>query len=98
MVSPGDVIPPSAVLVFDIHVIDFHNPNDTVAVQVIHRPEVCNETTEVNDLVRYHYNCSLMDGTLLFSSWVAQIRTSSSLLTAIQILDQHKSSSFCFVS
>ncbi|XP_031607770.1 peptidyl-prolyl cis-trans isomerase FKBP10 [Oreochromis aureus] len=64
----GDVIPPSAVLVFDVHVIDFHNPNDTVAIQVIHRPEVCNETTEANDLVRYHYNCSLMDGTLLFSS------------------------------
>uniref|UniRef100_A0A669CRX5 peptidylprolyl isomerase n=1 Tax=Oreochromis niloticus TaxID=8128 RepID=A0A669CRX5_ORENI len=64
----GDVIPPSAVLVFDVHVIDFHNPNDTVAIQVIHRPDVCNETTEANDLVRYHYNCSLMDGTLLFSS------------------------------
>lgn len=64
----GDVIPPSAVLVFDIHVIDFHNPNDTVAIQVTYRPEVCNDTTEANDLVRYHYNCSLMDGTLLFSS------------------------------
>lgn len=65
---PGEVIPPSAVLVFDIHVIDFHNPNDTVDIRTTYRPEPCNETTEVNDLVRYHYNCTLVDGTLLFSS------------------------------
>ncbi|XP_068161077.1 peptidyl-prolyl cis-trans isomerase FKBP10 [Antennarius striatus] len=64
----GDVIPPSTVLVFDIHVIDFHNPSDAVDVRVTHRPEGCNETTEVNDLVRYHYNCTLVDGTPLFSS------------------------------
>lgn len=65
---PGDVIPPSAVLVFDIHVIDFHNPSDKVDVQVLHRPETCNETSEAHDLVRYHYNCTLVDGTLLFTS------------------------------
>lgn len=64
----GDVIPPSAVLVFDIHVIDFHNPNDSVVVRVTHRPEGCNETTAADDLVRYHYNCTLVDGTPLFSS------------------------------
>ncbi|XP_071375619.1 peptidyl-prolyl cis-trans isomerase FKBP10 [Centroberyx affinis] len=64
----GKVIPGSAVLVFDVHVIDFHNPNDVVEVQVTYRPEVCNETTAVNDLIHYHYNCSLLDGTLLFSS------------------------------
>ncbi|KAM6897815.1 peptidyl-prolyl cis-trans isomerase FKBP9 [Xenentodon cancila] len=64
----GNVIPPSAVLVFDIHVIDFHNPNDKVDIQVSYKPEVCNDTTAANDLVRYHYNCTLVDGTLLFSS------------------------------
>ncbi|AWP17751.1 putative peptidyl-prolyl cis-trans isomerase FKBP10-like [Scophthalmus maximus] len=64
----GDVIPPSAVLVFDIHVIDFHNPNDTVGIHTTHKPDVCNDTTAANDLVRYNYNCTLMDGTLLFSS------------------------------
>ncbi|XP_060950789.1 peptidyl-prolyl cis-trans isomerase FKBP10 [Limanda limanda] len=64
----GNVIPPSAVLVFDVHIIDFHNPNDSVSIQVTHKPEVCNDTTAENDLVRYNYNCSLMDGTLLFSS------------------------------
>ncbi|XP_035517241.1 peptidyl-prolyl cis-trans isomerase FKBP10 [Morone saxatilis] len=64
----GDVIPPSAVVVFDIHVIDFHNPNDTVEIKINYRPEDCNETTGENDLVRYHYNCTLVDGTPLFSS------------------------------
>ncbi|XP_077407949.1 peptidyl-prolyl cis-trans isomerase FKBP10-like isoform X1 [Vanacampus margaritifer] len=64
----GDVIPPYAVLVFDIHVIDFHNPSDQVDVKVLHRPEACNHTTEVDDLVHYHYNCTLVDGTRLFSS------------------------------
>lgn len=69
---PGDVIPPSAVLVFDILIIDFHNPDDSVDIQTTYRPKLCNETTEVNDLVRYHYNCTLVDSTLLFSSWVTQ--------------------------
>ncbi|XP_072230295.1 peptidyl-prolyl cis-trans isomerase FKBP10 [Leuresthes tenuis] len=64
----GNVIPPSAVLVFDVHVIDFHNPKDKVDIQITYKPEVCNDTTAVNDLVRYHYNCTLVDGTLLFSS------------------------------
>ncbi|XP_055360662.1 peptidyl-prolyl cis-trans isomerase FKBP10 isoform X2 [Betta splendens] len=64
----GDVIPPSAVLVFDIHVVDFHNPSDAVDVQTTYRPDACNDTTAVNDLVHYHYNCTLVDGTLLFSS------------------------------
>ncbi|XP_077595017.1 peptidyl-prolyl cis-trans isomerase FKBP10-like isoform X2 [Stigmatopora nigra] len=64
----GDVIPPSAVLVFDIHVIDFHNPSDKVDVRVLHKPAECNQTTEVDDLVHYHYNCTLVDGTRLFSS------------------------------
>lgn len=64
----GNVIPPSAVVVFDIQIIDFHNPKDAVDIQVMHKPETCNDTTEVNDLVHYHYNCTLADGTKLFSS------------------------------
>ncbi|KAF5880160.1 peptidyl-prolyl cis-trans isomerase FKBP10-like, partial [Clarias magur] len=64
----GTEIPASAVLVFDIHVIDFHNPKDPVQVDVTFRPEVCNVTSEVNDIIQYHYNCTLMDGTLLFTS------------------------------
>uniref|UniRef100_A0A8C6SKH3 peptidylprolyl isomerase n=1 Tax=Neogobius melanostomus TaxID=47308 RepID=A0A8C6SKH3_9GOBI len=64
----GDVIPPSAVVVFDVNIIDFHNPKDEVEIQVTHKPEICNDTTEANDVVHYHYNCTLVDGTKLFSS------------------------------
>ncbi|XP_062389002.1 peptidyl-prolyl cis-trans isomerase FKBP10 [Sardina pilchardus] len=62
------MIPGSAVLIFNVHVIDFHNPNDTVNIKVTHKPKVCNQTTEVNDLIQYRYNCSLMDDTLLYTS------------------------------
>uniref|UniRef100_A0A8C1VRR3 peptidylprolyl isomerase n=1 Tax=Cyprinus carpio TaxID=7962 RepID=A0A8C1VRR3_CYPCA len=64
----GKDIPGSAVLVFDIHVIDFHGVKDTVQVDITHKSEACNETSEVNDFIQYHYNCSLLDGTLLFTS------------------------------
>lgn len=64
----GDLIPSWAVLVFDIHVIDFHNPKDTVDIRVTLKPPQCNETSEANDLLQYRYNCSLMDGTLLYTS------------------------------
>ncbi|KAG7459713.1 hypothetical protein MATL_G00213550 [Megalops atlanticus] len=64
----GGAIPGSAVLVFDIHVIDLHNPSDQVDIRITHKPEECNLTTAANDLIQYHYNCSLLDGTLLYSS------------------------------
>lgn len=66
--AAGDLIPSSAVLVFDIHVIDFHNPKDPVQIKVIHKPEDCSVTSDADDLIQYRYNCSLMDGTLLYSS------------------------------
>lgn len=55
-------------LVFDIHVIDFHNPKDHVQIKVTDKPQECNATSEADDLIHYRYNCSLMDGTLLYSS------------------------------
>ncbi|XP_016832224.1 peptidyl-prolyl cis-trans isomerase FKBP10 isoform X2 [Cricetulus griseus] len=65
----GDKIPGSAVLIFDVHVIDFHNPSDPVEIKTLFRPpENCNETSKIGDFIRYHYNCSLLDGTRLFSS------------------------------
>ncbi|KAK6470202.1 peptidyl-prolyl cis-trans isomerase FKBP10-like [Huso huso] len=64
----GESIPGSAVLVFDIHVIDFHNPTDVVEIVSSFKPKECNETTRANDLIKYHYNCSMLDGTHLFSS------------------------------
>lgn len=67
---PGNKIPGSAVLIFDVHIIDFHNPADPVEIETVYRPEDCNVTTRDRDFVRYHYNCSLLDGTKLFSSCV----------------------------
>ncbi|XP_056403943.1 peptidyl-prolyl cis-trans isomerase FKBP10 isoform X2 [Hyla sarda] len=64
----GENIPGSAVLIFDVHVIDFHNPKDTADIEVTYKPEVCNVTSNKGDFIMYHYNCSLMDGTELFSS------------------------------
>ncbi|XP_071307082.1 peptidyl-prolyl cis-trans isomerase FKBP10 isoform X3 [Agelaius tricolor] len=64
----GDKIPGSAVLIFDVHIIDFHNPADPVEIETVFRPEGCNVTSRHRDFVRYHYNCSLLDGTRLFSS------------------------------
>ncbi|KAI5090964.1 peptidyl-prolyl cis-trans isomerase FKBP10 isoform X1, partial [Silurus meridionalis] len=64
----GDLIPGSAVLIFDLHIIDFHNPKDSVDIQITHKPLQCNSTSAANDLVTYHYNCSLLDGTQLYSS------------------------------
>ncbi|XP_068575136.1 peptidyl-prolyl cis-trans isomerase FKBP10 [Cebidichthys violaceus] len=64
----GDLIPASAVLVFDIQVIDFHNPKDLVDIKVTHKPQDCKASSEADDLIQYRYNCSLMDGTLLYSS------------------------------
>uniref|UniRef100_A0A8C6W975 peptidylprolyl isomerase n=1 Tax=Nannospalax galili TaxID=1026970 RepID=A0A8C6W975_NANGA len=65
----GDKIPGSAVLIFDVLVIDFHNPEDPVEIKTLFRPpETCNETSKLGDFIRYHYNCSLLDGTRLFSS------------------------------
>ncbi|XP_048416417.1 peptidyl-prolyl cis-trans isomerase FKBP10-like [Stegostoma tigrinum] len=61
-------IPPSAVLVFDVHIIDFHNPKDKVQIQPYFKPGACNRTSQVNDYVTYHYNASLMDGTQLYTS------------------------------
>lgn len=71
---PGNKIPGSAVLIFDVHIIDFHNPADPVEIETVYRPEGCNITTRDRDFVRYHYNCSLLDGTKLFSSCVLACR------------------------
>ncbi|XP_056336514.1 peptidyl-prolyl cis-trans isomerase FKBP10 isoform X2 [Danio aesculapii] len=64
----GELIPGSAVLIFDMHIIDFHNPKDQVHINVTYKPAACNLTSDANDLILYRYNCSLLDGTRLYSS------------------------------
>ncbi|XP_077447232.1 peptidyl-prolyl cis-trans isomerase FKBP9 [Stigmatopora argus] len=64
----GSKIPGSAVLVFDVLVVDFHNPSDGVAVTVTGKPELCAKLTKKGDFVKYHYNATLMDGTPIDST------------------------------
>ncbi|XP_041811395.1 peptidyl-prolyl cis-trans isomerase FKBP9 [Chelmon rostratus] len=65
----GSTIPGSAVLVFDVHIIDFHNPSDSTEVTVIYRPEECDRQTKKGDFIKYHYNATLMDGTSIDSTY-----------------------------
>uniref|UniRef100_A0AAQ5YMR8 peptidylprolyl isomerase n=1 Tax=Amphiprion ocellaris TaxID=80972 RepID=A0AAQ5YMR8_AMPOC len=65
----GSKIPGSAVLVFDVHIIDFHNPSDNTAVVVTFKPEECEKQTKKGDFVKYHYNASLMDGSSIDSTY-----------------------------
>uniref|UniRef100_A0A8C2GJ74 peptidylprolyl isomerase n=1 Tax=Cyprinus carpio TaxID=7962 RepID=A0A8C2GJ74_CYPCA len=68
----GTKIPGSAVLVFDVHIIDFHNPSDTVEITSV-KPEKCGKIAKRGDFVKYHYNATLMDGTFIGSTCVAII-------------------------
>ncbi|XP_065256054.1 peptidyl-prolyl cis-trans isomerase FKBP9 isoform X1 [Emys orbicularis] len=61
-------IPGSAVLVFDIHVTDFHNPLDSVNITTHYKPSNCTVLSKKGDYLKYHYNASLLDGTLLDST------------------------------
>ncbi|CAL8293829.1 unnamed protein product [Merluccius merluccius] len=65
----GSKIPGSAVLVFDIYIVDFHNPSDTTVMTVTHKPETCEKMTKNGDFVKYHYNASLMDGSHIDSTY-----------------------------
>ncbi|TNM92832.1 hypothetical protein fugu_018234 [Takifugu bimaculatus] len=65
----GSKIPGSAVLVFDVHIIDFHNPSDITEITVTKKAEDCEKKTKKGDFVKYHYNASLMDGTAIDSTY-----------------------------
>lgn len=65
--SPGTVIPPQASLVFHVLLIDVHNPKDTVQLETLEVPPGCVRKAAAGDFMRYHYNGSLMDGTLFDS-------------------------------
>ncbi|XP_069814549.1 peptidyl-prolyl cis-trans isomerase FKBP9 isoform X1 [Dendropsophus ebraccatus] len=62
------VIPPDAVLHFDVLLLDIWNPEDKVEIETSYKPENCARTVQVSDFIRYHYNGTLLDGTLFDSS------------------------------
>lgn len=61
------MIPPQASLVFSVLLVDFHNPKDGVFLEHLEVPESCKRRAVTGDFVRYHYNGTLMDGTLFDS-------------------------------
>lgn len=58
----GGVIPPDAVLVYDVLLLDLWNAEDKVDVRTVSKPERCNRTAAASDFVRYHYNGTLLSG------------------------------------
>lgn len=60
--SPGKEIPPQATLVFDVLLVDIHNPKDNVTIEDQVVPESCTRKTVVGDYVRYHYNGTFLNG------------------------------------
>lgn len=61
------MIPPQASLVFHVLLIDVHNPKDAVQLETLELPPGCVRRAAAGDFMRYHYNGSLMDGTLFDS-------------------------------
>lgn len=66
---PGTVIPPQASLVFDVLLVDLHNPKDGISLEHLEVPAACKRKAVTGDFVRYHYNGTLMDGTLFDSRY-----------------------------
>uniref|UniRef100_A0A8C4NBS0 peptidylprolyl isomerase n=1 Tax=Eptatretus burgeri TaxID=7764 RepID=A0A8C4NBS0_EPTBU len=63
------VIPPQASLVFNVVLLDLHNPKDTVVIKTTFSPDNCTRRTQAKDFIRYHYNGTLLDGTMFDSSY-----------------------------
>lgn len=59
---PGIEIPPHATLVFDVLLVDLHNPKDNITIEELVVPETCTRRTVVGDYIRYHYNGTFLNG------------------------------------
>lgn len=59
----GSDIPAQASLVFDVVLLDLHNPKDEITVEVQSMPDSCQRKSKEGDFMRYHYNGTLLDGT-----------------------------------
>lgn len=63
----GDMVPPDATLVFDVLLIDLWNKADLVMTTTITTPQDCKRSVKRTDFVRYHFNGTLLDGTIFDS-------------------------------
>lgn len=65
----GGIIPPDAVLVYDVLLLDIWNAEDKVEIRTLSKPASCNRTTVASDFLRYHYNGTLLSGEAFDSRW-----------------------------
>lgn len=65
--STGEVVPPDSTLVFDIHLLDVWNKADLVVTRTVATPRDCRRSVIRTDFVRYHFNGTLLDGTVFDS-------------------------------
>lgn len=70
LMSADSDIPGQASLVFDVVLLDLHNPKDGISVTNQTVPGSCTRKTVSGDFVRYHYNGTLLDGTFFDSRCV----------------------------
>lgn len=59
---PGSEIPPQATLVFDVLLVDLHNPKDNITIEEQRVPATCTRRTVAGDYIRYHYNGTFLNG------------------------------------
>lgn len=58
------MIPPDTTLVFDVLLLDLWNTDDKVQIRTLSKPEDCKRTVVPTDFLRYHYNGTLLNGTI----------------------------------
>lgn len=73
------MIPPDTTLVFDIQLLDLWNKADLVVTKTINTPKDCKRSVMRTDFVRYHFNGTLLDGTVFDSRWI--IKCSNEVLS-----------------
>ncbi|MGH0192434.1 UNVERIFIED_CONTAM: hypothetical protein FKN15_013157 [Acipenser sinensis] len=52
---------------FDVLLVDLHNPKDDVTIENQVIPDQCKRKSVTGDYIRYHYNGTLLDGTFFDS-------------------------------
>lgn len=65
--TSGAMIPPQASLMFDVLLVDLHNPKDDIIIDSQVIPDPCTRKSVAGDFMRYHYNGTFLDGTVFDS-------------------------------